>query len=358
MVKKLKEVSELVGGELLGDGEIEIHGAAGIKEAREGEITFVANPRYLSQMDKTRASAIIVRKGTMCNGKPVIQVENPYWAWAKVLEMFSPDRGKRGRGIHPTAILGENVKISESAWVQAYTFIGDNVQIGDSAVISPFVYIGDNAQIGAKTLIYPLVTIREDVKIGERVIIHSGTVIGSDGFGFTSVNGKFYKIPQIGTVIIEDDVEIGANVTVDRANTGKTVIGRGTKIDNLVQIAHNVVIGEDCLIVAQVGIAGSAEIKDHVTLAGQVGVVGHITIGENAQIAARAGISKDIPPGPYKWSGTPAMPHSKELRLEASIRKLPEMIEQIHEMERKIEALERELAEHKRGLVVPVGDFK
>ena len=355
MVKNLREISELVDGELLGDGNIEIHGVAGIKEARAGEITFVANPRYLSQITRTQASAIIIWKDVQYNGKPMIQVENPYWAWAKVVEAFATKKRKRGKGIHPTAIIGKNVEIGEDVWIQAYAFIGDNVQIGNGVVISPFVYIGDDARIGAQTFIYPTVTIREEVEIGERVIVHSGTVIGSDGFGFAQVSDRHHKVPQIGTVIIEDDVEIGANVAIDRG-LRETVVGRGTKIDNLVQIAHNVVIGEDCVIVAQVGIAGSTEIKDRVILAGQVGVVGHITIGEDAQIAARAGVSKDIPPGPYAWSGAPAAPHAKELRLQASMRKLPDLVKQVREMGKKIEALEKELEDHKNTYKVPASE--
>lgn len=346
MVKKLKEVCELLGGELFGDGELEINGVAGIKDATEGQITFVANPRYLSQMEKTKASAIIVCKGMQCNGKSTIQVQNPYLAWAKVVEMFS-ETDNEPKGIHPTAIIGENVKLGRDVSIQAYAVIEDNAEIGDEAIISSFVYIGKNSKIGAKTLIYPQVTIRENITIGERVIIHSGTVVGSDGFGFVPDNGKLHKIPQIGTVIIEDDVEIGAGVTIDRANTGKTVIGRGTKIDNLVQIAHNVVIGEDCLIVAQVGIAGSAVIGNRVKLAGQVGVVGHITIGDDAEITAKSGVSKNIPAGKASWSGVPAMPHMKDLRIQAVVQRLPEILDIIHELQERIEFLERELEEHK-----------
>ena len=355
MVKKLREVCDLIGGELVGDGDLEIHGVAGIKDACEGEITFLANPRYSSQIDKTNASAIIVCKGTLCNGKSMIQVQNPYLAWAKIVEAFSTKNNEK-KGIHPTAAIGENVKIGKDVSIQAYTFIGDNAEIGDGVTLSPFVYVGDNTKIGANSLIYPQVTIREDITIGERVIIHSGTVVGSDGFGYVTVNRKHYKIPQIGTVIIEDDVEIGANVTIDRANTGKTVIGRGTKIDNLVQIAHNVWIGEDCFIIAQVGIAGSAEIKNRVTLAGQVGVVGHITVGDDAQIAAKSGISKNIPSGLAMWSGIPAIAHARDLRIQASTRKLPELIDQIHEMQERVESLERELEEHKTASGIPVAD--
>jgi UDP-3-O-[3-hydroxymyristoyl] glucosamine N-acyltransferase len=347
MVKKLKEVCELIGGELFGDGDIEINSAAGIKEACEGQITFVANSRYLSQIDKTGASAIIVCKGTQCNGKSMIQVQNPYLAWAKVMEIFYETDNESPKGVHPTAIIGENVKLGRDVSIQAYAVIGDNAEIGDEAIIFPYVYIGKNSKIGAKTLIYPQVTIRENITIGERVIIHSGTVVGSDGFGYSPDKGKHHKIPQIGTVVIEDDVEIGAGVTIDRANTGRTFIGRGTKIDNLVQIAHNVIIGEDCLIIAQVGIAGTAVIGDRVTLAGQVGVVGHIKIGDDAIIAAKSGISKNIPAGQAMWSGIPAIPHAKDLRIQATTRKLPEILDIIREMQERIEFLERELEEHK-----------
>jgi UDP-3-O-[3-hydroxymyristoyl] glucosamine N-acyltransferase len=356
MVKKLIEIREIVGGELFGDGDIEIHGVAGIKEAQEGQITFVANNRYLSELEKTQASAIIVCEGLLCNGKSVIQVKNPYLAWARIVDEFAPKPDSKTKGIHPTAIIGENVKFGNDVSIQAYSFIGDNVQIGDETIISPFVYVGNNSYIGAKSLIYPNVTIREEIKIGDRVIIHSGCVIGSDGFGYASDRVKHHKIPQIGTVVIEDEVELGANVTVDRASTGKTIIGRGTKVDNLVQIAHNVVIGENCLIVAQVGLSGSAEIGNRVVLGGQVGVVGHIKVGDDVLITAKSGISKSIPPGPSKWSGVPAIPHSRDLRIQASTRKLPELIDQISEMGKRLQALERELEEYKNGTKVILGE--
>lgn len=347
MVRKLRELCELVDGKLIGDGNVDIHGVAGIKEAREGEITFVANPRYVSQIEKTQASAVIIWQDYQLNGKPMIQVENPYWAWAQIVESFSTKKAKTGKGIHPTAVIGKNVNIAEDAWIQAYAFIGDDVQIGSGTVISPFAYIGDSSQIGDQSFIYPNVSIREEVKIGERVIIHSGTVIGSDGFGFAQVSDRHHKVPQIGTVTIEDDVEIGANVTIDRG-LRETVVGRGTKIDNLVQIAHNVIIGEDCVIVAQVGIAGSTELGDRVTMGGQSGAVGHVKVGAGTQIAARAGVCKDIPSGSCLiWSGFPAIAHTKELRLQASMRKLPELINQVREMGDRIKELERELEEYR-----------
>ncbi|HIE30364.1 TPA: UDP-3-O-(3-hydroxymyristoyl)glucosamine N-acyltransferase [Candidatus Poribacteria bacterium] len=346
MVKTLKEINKIINGELCGNGEIEICGVAGIKEARDGEITFVAHPRYRREMDKTGASAIIIGRDVVWNGKPVIRVENPYFAFAKVLELFARPKRQPMPGINQFAIIGQNVNLGERVSIQAFTVIGDNVQIGDDTVIGPLVYIGDDTKIGFGVLIYPRVTIREEVTIGNDVIIHSGAVIGSDGFGFAKVSDRHHKIPQIGTVIIEDSVEIGANTTVDRATItdGATIIKRGSKIDNLVQIAHNVVIGEDCRITAQTAIAGSTEVKDRVTFAGQSGVSGHLTIGEDSVILARAGVTKDLPPNSYV-SGFPAIPHSKDLRLQASMHKLPDVLNHISELEKKVAELEEKLKE-------------
>ncbi|MBI1925620.1 UDP-3-O-(3-hydroxymyristoyl)glucosamine N-acyltransferase [Candidatus Poribacteria bacterium] len=346
MVKKLKEICELIDGELCGDGEIEIIGVSGIKEARAHEITFVANSKYRSAMENTKASAIIIGKDISCNGKPTIQVANPYFAFVKVLEMFASRKRKTVYGIDKTAIIGSNVRMGEQVSIQAYTFIGDNVEIGDGTVISPFVYIGDDAKIGNDVLIYPSVTIREEVKIGHRVIIHCGAVIGSDGFGFATVSDRHHKIPQIGTVMLEDDVEIGANTTVDRATmtNGATIIKRGTKIDNLVQIAHNVVIGEDCRIAAQTAIAGSSEIKDRVTIAGQSGVVGHITVGEDTTVFAKSGVTKDLPAG-SSVSGFPARPHPQELRIQAALHRLPVMFHEFSLLQQRVAELEAKLRE-------------
>ncbi len=344
MVKTLKEISELIDGKLLGDGEIEIIGVSGIKEARKHELTFVANLKYLREVERTQASAIIVGPDIPYNGKPLIRVAKPYFAFVKVLEMFAWRKRKTAYGIHETAIIGEHVQIGEMVSIQAYTYIGDNVQIGDGAMISPFVYIGDDTKIGNETLIYPNVTIREDVEIGDRVIIHSGVVIGSDGFGFASVSDRHHKIPQIGTVIIEDDVEIGANTTVDRATmtNGATIIKRGTKLDNLIQVAHNVVIGEDCCIAAQTGIAGSAELKDRVTMAGHSGAVGHITIGEDSTVFAKSAVTKDLPAGSCV-SGFPADHHAHQLRLQASLRRMPEMLQAFAQIQERVARLEAEL---------------
>jgi len=341
MEVSLKEIASLVDGEIVGDEGIIITGVAGIKEATEGEITFVANPKYTSLMDSTNASAIIVAKDVE-NGHTLLRTGDPYLAFTKVMELWA--NGNNGEpapsvGVHSTVVVGKNVKLGRRVSVQAYVVLEDEVEIGDDVIINSHVYVGRKTTIGNGTLIYPRVTVREKVDIGKRCIIHSGTVIGSDGFGFAPVKGIHHKVPQIGTVIVEDDVEIGANVTIDRGTIGSTLIGKGTKIDNLVQIAHNVVIGENSIIVAQVGISGTAVLGKGVTVAGQAGVAGHLTVGDNVTVAARAGVTKSIPPDSCV-SGFPARPHDEEKRLKVSLRKLPELVKVVREMEQRIHTLE------------------
>ena len=305
MRKTLKEIAQAIEGEVSGDAGVVITGVSGIKEAGSGEITFLANPKYAPLLATTAASAIIISKDTAAPpAKNVIRCANPSLAFAKVIALMSPEATRHFKGIHPSAVIGKAVKLGKDAAIGPYVVIEDAAEIGDNAVIYPGSFIGRSAKLGNDALIYANVSIRERVAIGERVIIHSGTVIGSDGFGFVEVNGKHHKIPQVGTVEIGDDVEIGANVAIDRARFDKTIIGRGTKIDNLVQIAHNVVIGENCLIVAQVGISGSTVIGNNVILAGQAGLVGHITVGDNAIVTAQSGVSKSIPAGAM-FSGYP-----------------------------------------------------
>ncbi|MBN3038297.1 MAG: UDP-3-O-(3-hydroxymyristoyl)glucosamine N-acyltransferase [Candidatus Omnitrophica bacterium] len=335
MEKTLAELADLLDGEVVGDGSLAIRGVSGIKEAKEGDIAFIANSKYFSLMEKTRASAIITSKDVHDAPKPIVRTENPSLAFAKVVSMFSPNQVSRPKGIHPTAVVGENVKLGKNVALQAYCVIEDNASIGDETILYAGVYVGQHARIGKKCIVYPHVSIRERVIIGNRVIIHNGTVVGSDGFGFANVKGAHHKIPQIGTVVVEDDVEIGANVTIDRARFDKTLIGRGTKIDNLVQIAHNVLIGENSIIVAQAGISGSTVIEKNVTLAGQAGLVGHITIGEGAVVAAQAGVTKSIPPRTCV-SGYPAKPHNVAKRINAHVQKLPELFKKVTELEKKI----------------------
>jgi len=341
---KLGEVADLVGGELIGDPDTIITGISGIKEAREGDITFLANSKYASLANTTKASAIITSFDDVESNKPLIKSKNPSVIFAKVIGLFSPQNIKHPQDIHPTAVISSDVSIAKGVSIGAYSVIEEGTSIGEGTVIYAGCYLGYQSKIGKNCLIYPHVSIRESTEIGNKVIIHSGAVIGSDGFGFAMVRGMQEKIPQIGKVVVEDNVEIGANVTIDRARFDKTLIGKGTKIDNLVQIAHNVVTGENCIIIAQAGISGSTTVGEGVILAGQVGVVGHITIGDKAIVAAQAGVTKSVKPGEMV-SGYPAKPHKDAKRINACLQRLPDFYKKIKSLEEKIEALERELKE-------------
>jgi UDP-3-O-[3-hydroxymyristoyl] glucosamine N-acyltransferase len=342
MQKTLKEIAKLIDGQVIGNGDTLITGASGIREASEGDITFLANSKYSSLMDKTGASAIITSADAQGTTKPIILTQNPSLAFIKIISMFTPDDAGHPSGIDFTAVMGKNVSLGKDVTIGAYSVIGDNVTIGDNAIIYAGCYIGHHTKIGERTLIYPHVSIRERISIGSRVIIHSGTVIGSDGFGFATIKGAHHKIPQVGIVEVQDDVEIGANVTIDRARFNKTVIGRGTKIDNLVQIAHNVIIGENSLIVAQAGISGSTIIGNNVTIAGQAGLVGHITVGDNAIVTAQSGVAKSVP-ADTMVSGYPARPFMTNQRVNASLQNLPKLFNLIRELKKKVEELEARL---------------
>jgi UDP-3-O-[3-hydroxymyristoyl] glucosamine N-acyltransferase len=333
----LKEIAELVSGELSGDENMVIEGVGSLIEAEKGEITFLASSRYRGQVYKTNASAIIIGEEAELPEIPSIRTKNPYLAFAKVMRVLVTPR-KLPSGIDKTSILGKGVKLGKDVAIGAYVVIGNGAVIGDRTVIFPGSYIGDKAVIGKDGLIYSNVTVREEVIIGDNVIIHPGAVIGSDGFGYATEKGKHHKIPQVGTVEIENGVEIGANVTIDRATLGKTLIGEGTKIDNLVQIGHNVKIGNDCLIISQVGISGSTVIGDNVILAGQAGLVGHITIGDNAIVGAQAGVTKSVPAN-TTVSGYPAREHRKAQKINAQLVRLPRLYEQIKKLKRNIEKI-------------------
>lgn len=339
MQKTLKEIAKFVNGEVVGDEKVVITGVAGIEDASVGEITFLANPKYQVYLDKTNASAVITSRDIEKASKPIIRTDNPSLAFVKAVSFIVPSEAKYPSGIHATARIGENVRLGKDVAIGPYTVIEDNVSVGDKTVIYPHCYIGTKSAIGACTLIYSNVSIREDITIGKRVVIHSGTVIGSDGFGFITVEGVHHKIPQVGTVVIEDDVEIGSNVSIDRARFDKTIIGQGTKIDNLVHLAHNVIVGKNCFIVAQVGVSGSTEIGNNVILAGQVGVVGHIKIGDNAIVMAQSGVSKSIPEGTTVW-GYPAKPVSIARRVNASVQNLGRLYNTVAELKKRIEELE------------------
>jgi UDP-3-O-[3-hydroxymyristoyl] glucosamine N-acyltransferase len=337
MPKRLTEIAEIVGGVLEGDGDTLISGVTNIEDAGQQDITF-AVPPHLDKAAASAAGAVIIPEDAAGLAKPFIRVPNPRAAFAKLLEFFTPPV-KVERGVHPTAIIGENVQFGKNVAIMPYVVLADNVVIGDNSVLYPHVYVGQDSVIGSDTLIYANVSLREGSQIGNRVIIHSGASIGSDGFGFVTTAGKHHKLPQVGNVIIEDDVEVGANTAIDRAATGSTIVRRGTKIDNLVHLAHNVVIGEDCFLVAQTGIAGSTKVGNHVTFAGQTGTTGHITIGDNCVFAARSGVIGSIEAGSF-CAGFPARPHKEWLKGEASLRKVPDLLKRVKDLERRLAEIE------------------
>lgn len=338
--RSLGELAALVGGEVVGDPAIEISGAADIADAREGDIVFAESPKYLKQALKSDASAVIARSKAVNSVKPLIRTTNPRLAFAKILGEMVP-QPERPIGIHPTSSIGANLQAGEGIAIGFNSFVGEDVTLGNTVWIHPFAYIGNNVRVGSGCVVHPFVSILDDVTIGDNVTIHAGAVIGADGFGYTPVGGEHFKIPQVGTVVIGDNVEIGANVTIDRARTGKTVIGRGTKIDNLVHIAHNVTIGENCIIVAQVGISGSVKVGNHVVFGGQSGVKDHVTIGDGTMVCARAGIIGDVPPDSHV-SGMPAVPHKEEMRAQAALLRLPELMKTIRNLEKRIRAIEED----------------
>lgn len=335
----LGEIAKFVNGDLLGDSEIVIRGVNGIREAKEGDITFLSNPKYEPLIETTKASAIITSYDIKKCPRPIIRTENPSLAFAKVISYLFPEEKRLPKGIHPTAVIGKGVQLDENVAVGPCAVLEDGCYVGSNTVICAGVFVGYNAIIGSDCLIYPNVTIREKVRVGNRVIIHSNTVIGSDGFGFEEHNGTYFKVPQVGIVVIEDDVEIGACVAIDRARFGKTLIGRGTKIDNLVQIAHNVVIGENSIIVAQAGISGSSILGKRVILAGQSGVVGHIELGDNVIVGAQAGVTKSVPANKFVV-GSPAREHNESKKIFASWNKLPKLLKDVTEIKERLKRLE------------------
>ena len=339
MRKTLAEIAEFIEGEVIGDKDLIITGLCGIKEGKEGDLTFVANSKYFPLVEKTKASAIITPREMTVEGKSIIRTSNPSLAFAKTVSFLMGTPKDQFRGIHKTAEISKSVQLGKNVAVGPFCIIEDDVKIADDTVIHAGCYIGSKTIIGAKCCIFQNTTIRDRILIGDRVIIHSGTVIGSDGFGFINNEGVHEKIPQIGTVKIEDDVEIGACVTIDRARFDQTRIGRGTKIDNLVHIAHNVVIEENCIIVAQVGISGSVLVKKNSILAGQAGISGHLTIGEGSIVMSKAGVTKSIPPHSTVF-GFPAKPHLLAKKINAHTQRLPHYVDIISDLQKRIEELE------------------
>jgi len=341
MKKRLKELAALVGGTVVGDDEVEISGVAAIEVAQAGEITFIAYPKFLPKFSETKASAVIVSKEIAPSPKPLLCVSNPYLAFAKILTLFS-QKPYQPKGIDPNTWISPTAQLGQEITIFPFVSIGERCRIGDRVILYPGVFVGEDSSIGEESVLFPNVSVYPRTMIGKRVILHSGVVVGADGFGYVKEGKKNVKIPQMGKVEIEDDVEIGANTTIDRATLGKTIIRRGVKIDNLVQVAHNVVVGEDSIIVAQVGIAGSTKIGSNVTLGGQVGVADHVEIGDNVMVGAQSGVPSDLTAN-QAYSGTPVLPHREWLRVVNVSPKLPEMRKTLIEIEKRLKKIEETL---------------
>ena len=333
----LRELASASGGELIGDPDQIVSGAASLLEARSGEVTFFADPRYKPLLRRTRATAVFVPADFAETIEPAqIRVANPEKAFEQIVLKLAPPLIRFAPGIHPTAVVATDAKLGARVSIQAYVVIEPGASVGDDSVIGAHSYIGHETAIGPRCLIYPHVTIRDRTVIGARVILHSGAVIGADGFGFEVVEGSQQKIAQTGFVQIDDEVEIGANTTVDRARFGRTWIKEGAKIDNLVMIAHNVVVGRHALIAAQAGIAGSSRVGDYVRMGGQSGVTGHVEVGDRIHIGAKAGVSKNVPPDTGTWWGIPAVPVREAQEQLAWIRRLGKLLARVKAIEKEL----------------------
>jgi len=326
------QLAQELQGDVIGDGLTMLTGFAPADTAKSGDLTFAENEEFFGKAEQSAATAILVDGPFTSAGKALIRVKNARIGFARALPLFFPEK-KYAPGIHPSAVVASSAEIDPTAHLGPFCCVGENVKIAARAVLQGGNHIGDNSVIGEDTNLFPRVTLYPRTQIGQRVRIHAGSVIGSDGYGYVFDGGSHRKVPQVGLVIIHDDVEIGANVTIDRGALGPTVIGQGTKIDNLVQIAHNVTIGENCLVIAQVGIAGSTKIGSYTTLAGQVGIAGHLEIGDKVIVAAQSGVMNDIPDG-GKWLGSPAQPDRQTKRQWLAVQQLPELIRRVRDLEK------------------------
>jgi UDP-3-O-[3-hydroxymyristoyl] glucosamine N-acyltransferase len=341
--KRLCDLAEYVGGRVIGDGSVLISRVSPIEEAGQGDITFLANPRYARFIAASKASAVIVAPQVVgdkwaTSGQGFLEVAQPYVAFAKILQLFAPSAEYRreiaaSAHVEPSAKLGENVSIYPNA------YIGKSAKVGDRSVLLPGVFLGDRVEIGSDCVLHPNVVVGDRCRLGNKVILHAGVVIGSDGFGYAGSGDQRTKIPQVGIVEVEDNVEIGANATIDRATLGRTLICRGAKIDNLVQIAHNVTVGENSVIAAQAGIAGSTKIGKNVTLAGQVGVVNHIEIGDGATIGPQSGVPQSVPAGALLSGGIGVAPHQQWLKVMTLLPQLPKLWHLVRTLEKQVAQL-------------------
>jgi UDP-3-O-[3-hydroxymyristoyl] glucosamine N-acyltransferase len=334
----LAQIHEVVGGTIHGDSRTPISGLTTLGEADPNALSFIANDKMSKAAAALRVAALLVHRHLADLAVPQIVVDNPMLAFARVAQTFFV-RPQAPRGIAEHVMQGADVRIGTDPSIWPFVTLGDRVMIGDRVTLYPGVFVGSDSTIGDDSVLYPNVVVREGCSLGARVIVHSGTVIGADGFGYVQHQGRHHKIPQLGGVVIEDDVELGANVTVDRATFGLTLVKQGTKVDNLVQIAHNVIVGEHCILVAQVGIAGSTTIGHHVMIGGQAGLADHLHIGDQVMIAAKAGVNRSIESNQVV-GGIPAMPREKALRIQGGIFQLPEMKELVRNLEQRVATLE------------------
>jgi len=341
---KLQQLAELVGGEVIGNPDLEIVRVAPIDQAQQGDITFVANPKYVSQLATCQASAVIVAPKMKVDGINLITCNNPYLGFAKILTFLQGPKHPF-KGIMAGSSVSATAEIDATATLYPGCVVGERVKVGAGTTLYPGVVLYDDVTVGQNCVLHANATVREGCRLHDRVILQPSAIIGSDGFGFAPDGDRYYKIPQVGIVILEDDVEIGSCSCVDRAALGETVIRRGTKLDNVVQIGHNVDIGEDCILVAQSGIAGSSKIGNHCTFGGQAAVAGHLTVGDNVMIGGRGGATGNVAPNQI-LSGVPLMPHKEWLRATMSLPKLPEMRKEMKIMKKRLEELEARLKEN------------
>jgi UDP-3-O-[3-hydroxymyristoyl] glucosamine N-acyltransferase len=341
--KTLTELAGHVGGRVIGDGRVVIRKVASIEEAGPGEITFLANPRFEPLLSSCKASAVIVGPGVIADSPSerriaYLEAADPYVAFAKILQLFNPSAGC-AEHISSQASIDPAADLADGVTVFPHVFVGRQAHVGARTVLYPGVFLGERVQVGQDCVLHPNVVIRDGCRIGNRVVLHAGVVIGSDGFGYAGEGDQRVKIPQVGIVEVEDDVEIGANTTVDRATLGRTIIARGVKIDNLVQIAHNVAVGENSIIAAQAGIAGSTRIGKDVMLGGRVGIINHLTVGDGAKIGPGSGILRSVPPGAVRSSGIDAAPHREWLRVVTLLPQLPRLWSAVRRIEKKLAEL-------------------
>jgi UDP-3-O-[3-hydroxymyristoyl] glucosamine N-acyltransferase len=331
-----RDIARMVEGELAGNPEQLVTGLAGIREAAPGDVSFVASPKYQAAVKTTHASVLIVARDLeVAFGGTLIRVDNPSDAFARLVGRVAPRPVTFKAGVHPSAIVASTATLGKDVSIQPYAVIENGAVIGDRTVIGAGSYVGHECRVGADCQLYAHVSLRERTTLGDRVILHCGVVLGADGFGYETIEGKHRKIPQVGFVEVGNDVEIGANTAIDRGRFGRTRVGDGTKIDNLVQIGHNCIVGEHCIICGLVGMAGSTIIGNHVTIAGQVGIAGHLTIGDKSIIMAQAGVTKDVAAGAIVL-GSPAIPHKEFKRVNAAIQRLPETLAKLHELEQQL----------------------